>query len=71
MVFLGGLAPAEIGNLREVFAVSTAETSMIADWSTVGGYDPDTGTTGRPPGRASSCSSSARRLVAYQRMLTA
>jgi hypothetical protein len=31
MVFLGGLAPAVMGNLREVFTMSTAETSMIAD----------------------------------------
>ena len=61
MVFLGGLAPAEMGNLPEVFAMSTAETSMIADWSTEGGYDPETGTAGRPPGQGKSCSSSARR----------
>ena len=40
-----------MGNLREVFAMSTAETSMITDWSTEGGYDPDTGTAGRPPGQ--------------------
>ncbi len=33
MVFLGGLADGEMGNLRKVFAMSTAETGMIADWS--------------------------------------
>ena len=50
MVFLGGLADKEMGNLREVFAMSGAEQAMITDWSTEGGYDPDTGTAGEPPG---------------------
>ena len=59
MVFLGGLAPAEMGNPREVFAASTAETSMIADGSTEG----ETGTAGRPPGQGKSCPSSASRPV--------
>ena len=37
MVVLGGLAPVGMGNLREAFAMSTAERSMIPDWSTEGG----------------------------------
>jgi len=51
MVFIGGLAPAEMGNLQQVFAMSTAETSMIAEWSTEGGFSSETGTQAVPPGR--------------------
>jgi len=51
MVFLGGLAPSEMGNLEEVFAMSGRERSMIADWSTEGGQDPDSGLASAPPGR--------------------
>lgn len=51
MVFCGGLAVSEMGNLQEVFAMSGKEKSMIADWSTEGGHDPDTGQAADPPGR--------------------
>ncbi|UZJ27021.1 hypothetical protein RHODO2019_18695 (plasmid) [Rhodococcus antarcticus] len=51
MVFIGGLAPAEMGNLTQVFAMSTAETQMIAEWSTEGGFSSETGTQAVPPGR--------------------
>lgn len=33
MVFLGGLAEREMGNLRQVFAMGDAEAAMIASWS--------------------------------------
>lgn len=51
MVFLGGLAEKEMGNLLEVFAMTEAERSLITDWSTEGGYDPETGRAGAPPGQ--------------------
>jgi len=50
MVFLGGLATGEMGNLREVFAMSDAEVATIGDWSTEGGYTED-GKKADPPGR--------------------
>lgn len=51
MVYLGGLAEKEMGNLTEVFAMSRKEREMITDWSTEGGYDQDTGTAAAPPGQ--------------------
>ncbi|MFB7800417.1 MULTISPECIES: hypothetical protein [unclassified Isoptericola] len=51
MVFCGGLADGEMGNLTEVFAMTSAEREMIADWSTEGSFDPHTGTAAAPPGR--------------------
>jgi len=51
MVFIGGLAPAEMGNLRTVFALSNAEQSMIEDWSAESTINPDTGRTATPAGR--------------------
>lgn len=50
MVFLGGLAEREMGNLEEVFALSREEKSMITDWSTEGGLNPDTNRAAAPPG---------------------
>lgn len=57
MVFLGGLAESEMGNLRQVFAMSEEEHRMITDWSI--GADTVATTTGDgqarenvPPGRA-------------------
>jgi len=41
MVFLGGLADGEMGNLRKVFAMSSAETGMIADWSVESAHTAD------------------------------
>jgi len=41
MVFLGGLADGEMGNLRKVFAMSAAETGMIADWSVESAHTAD------------------------------
>lgn len=51
MVFLGGLAPSEMGNLEEVFAMSGRERSMIDDWSAEGGQDPVTGLAVAPMGQ--------------------
>ena len=51
MVFNGGLAPAEMGNLEQVFAMSAAETTMISEWSTEGGFSSETGKQAVPPGR--------------------
>jgi hypothetical protein len=51
MVFLGGLADAEMGNLREVFAMSDAETSLISDWSAEGGFSAEDGRRAAPPGQ--------------------
>ncbi|WBL19995.1 hypothetical protein [Citricoccus sp. NR2] len=33
LVFLGGLAGGEMGNLREVFDLSRREVSTMADWT--------------------------------------
>lgn len=51
MVFLGGLAEGEMGNLATVFALSEREKSMITDWSMEGVHDPQTGKGTVPPGR--------------------
>lgn len=51
MVFLGGLAPSEMGNLRTVFALSNPEESMLTDWSVKGEVNPETGQHDPPPGR--------------------
>lgn len=51
MVFLGGLAPGEMGNLREVFALSHAETETIENWSPDASVNPDTSLATAPPGR--------------------
>lgn len=50
MVYLGGLAEKEMGNLTEVFAMTRKERDMITDWSTEGGYDQDSGMAAAPPG---------------------
>lgn len=51
MVFLGGLAPSEMGNLAEVFAMSSKERELLQLWSVPGQYNPDTNTEDPPPGR--------------------
>lgn len=51
MVFLGGLADKEMGNLKEVFALSGREQEMITDWSADGGVNPETSQAAVPPGR--------------------
>ena len=51
MVFLGGLAPSEMGNLRTVFALSNREETMLTDWSVKGEVNPETGQHDPPPGR--------------------
>lgn len=50
MVFLGGLAPREMGNLEEVFALSASEKADITDWSSEGGVNPETNRAAAPPG---------------------
>ena len=50
MVFLGGLADKELGNLREVFAMSQKEEQMITSWSTEASADSGSGTAAAPPG---------------------
>ena len=49
MVFLGGLAESEMGNLEGVFSLSSKEKAMITDWSSDGAANPDTGTAAEPP----------------------
>ena len=50
MVFLGGLAEKELGNLREVFAMSRKEEQMITSWSTEASADSGSGMAAAPPG---------------------
>lgn len=49
MVFLGGLAPKEMGNLSEVFAMPAKEQEMITTWSDV--HNSSGKRSGEPPGR--------------------
>lgn len=51
MVYLGGLAPKEMGNLRQVFGMSDAEEALITSWSVPGRVNPITGESDAPPGR--------------------
>ena len=51
LVFIGGLADAEMGNLRQVFALSDRETAMIRSWSEQGRIDPQSGRAVAPPGQ--------------------
>ncbi len=51
MVFIGGLADKEMGNLREVFALSNRETQMIQSWSVEASVDPRTNRASAPPGQ--------------------
>lgn len=51
MVFLGGLAEAEMGNLEKVFALTQSEKSQITDWSAEGGVNPDSNEAAAPPGQ--------------------
>jgi energy-coupling factor transporter ATP-binding protein EcfA2 len=51
MVFIGGLAQSEMGNLEQVFAMSAREKAMIMDWSADGSLNPHTGQQAIPPGR--------------------
>lgn len=51
LVFMGGLADREMGNLREVFAISTAEADMIRSWSEEATIDPRTNRATAPPGQ--------------------
>lgn len=50
MVYMGGLAESEMGNLETVFAMSSREKSMITDWSAEGGMNPETNKAAAPPG---------------------
>ena len=54
-VFMGGLAEREMGNLQEVFAMTSAEKEMITDWSAEAMINPDSGTAAEPPVVESSC----------------
>lgn len=51
MVFMGGLAPSEMGNLSSVFAMSRREQQMLESWSPPGHINPATGQVDPPPGR--------------------
>jgi hypothetical protein len=51
MVFLGGLAASEMGNLEDVFGMSDTERRMIAEWADEGTRDPETGLAAAPPGQ--------------------
>lgn len=51
MVFLGGLAPKEMGNLQQAFGMSEQEESLVTSWSVPGQVNPETNETDPPPGR--------------------
>ncbi|XAS78316.1 hypothetical protein V3G39_17960 (plasmid) [Dermatophilaceae bacterium Sec6.4] len=51
MVFLGGLAEGEMGNLQKVFGMSRREREMITDWSMEGTINPETGQAESAPGQ--------------------
>jgi len=51
MVFLGGLAPKEMGNLKQVFGMTEAEEHTLTSWSVSGTVNPETGNADPPPGR--------------------
>lgn len=51
LVFLGGLAPGEMGNLAEAFDMSQVEKDMVTGWSASGKVNPETGEVDAPPGR--------------------
>lgn len=51
MVYLGGLAPKEMGNLHQVFGMSVEEESLITSWSVPGRVNAETGQADPPPGR--------------------
>ncbi|NYJ76454.1 hypothetical protein [Allobranchiibius huperziae] len=51
MVFLGGLAEGEMGNLSKVFGMSRREREMITDWSMEGTVNPETGQAEAAPGQ--------------------
>lgn len=51
IVYLGGLAPGEMGNLKDVFAMSRKEQDLLASWSTPGRVNPTTGKADAPAGR--------------------
>ncbi|WP_298461175.1 hypothetical protein [uncultured Cellulomonas sp.] len=51
MVYLGGLAASEMGNLEEVFGMSGTERRLIAEWADEGTRDPETGRAAAPPGQ--------------------
>ncbi|MCM3481419.1 MULTISPECIES: hypothetical protein [Micrococcus] len=50
MVFLGGLAEGEMGNLEEAFALTDAEVAQLSDWIGEAPVDPWTGKAGLRPG---------------------
>ncbi|GAA1495380.1 hypothetical protein [Paeniglutamicibacter kerguelensis] len=50
MVFLGGLAPSEMGNLEEVFALSGKEKQLMTDWTGEAVVDPKTNRAALRPG---------------------
>jgi len=50
LVFLGGLAEGEMGNLKEVFNLSGAEVSKLSDWTGEAAVDQWTGKAGMRPG---------------------
>lgn len=51
LVFLGGLAPKEMGNLEQVFGMSDEEQALVTSWSVPGRVNPETGQSDPPPGR--------------------
>lgn len=50
MVYLGGLSPNEMGNLREVFALTKEEENFMTNWTAPAPVDPITGKAGPRPG---------------------
>lgn len=51
MLYLGGLAESEMGNLAAVFNLTARERQMLTDWSPESGVDPISGRASAPPGQ--------------------
>lgn len=51
MVYLGGLAIKEMGNLEQVFGMSVEERNLVTSWSVAGTLNASTGKSDPPPGR--------------------
>lgn len=50
MVYMGGLSPAEMGNLEEVFSLTRKEKAYMTDWTAEAPVDPKTGRAQNRPG---------------------
>lgn len=51
MLFIGGVPPKEIAELRRVFRFSAAEEALVSSWNAPGAWDPVAGSPSAPLGR--------------------